>query len=89
MLENIANDNRATVSDVLNEILYYFWIDYKNANEDLRHQKEIWLNQFDNLSDDEQKETIERSIVLAQSKMTFNLLNKIQSEESEDIQCQI
>ena len=82
MLEDIANDNRATTSDILNEILYYFWIDYKNAEEDLRQQKESWLNQFDSLSEEEQEETIERSIVLAQSKMTFHLLGKIQSEES-------
>ena len=85
MLVDIANDNRATMSDVLNEILYYFWIDYKNAKEDLRHQKEVWFNQFDNLSEQEQKEIIKNSITLAQSKMTSNLLNKIQSEESEDI----
>jgi len=49
----------------------------------LRRQKDVWLNQFDNLSEEEQRDTIERSIVVAQSKMTLNLLDKLQSEESE------
>jgi len=88
MLEDISNDNRITVSDALNEILYYFWIDYKNAKEDLHRQRKIWLDQFDNLSEQEQVETIERSFIIAQSKMTYNLLDKIKAEESEGIQCQ-
>lgn len=83
MLDTLAKDNRASVSDILNEILFAFWIDYKNAVEDLQKQKTAWLKNFDSLSKEKQEAILNDSVIIAKSEVSQNISEKYKRYERE------
>jgi hypothetical protein len=77
MLAQIANDNRATISDVVNEIFFHLWLDYQTAAKDLRREKEERLRAFADLPEQEQERYLnDRNLIVAKSGLAHDILKK-------------